>query len=289
MSAHQVVLIAHLLGLAFGMGGAVTIDAILLIASLRRPVTQELVEVIHVASGLVAGAMIVLAVSGAAFFLTGSQPSPKFWAEMVIVGVACLNGLAAHRLVFPMIESGVAPSRGRLRLRRRRARLAAASAAVSGVSWFGALVLGAWTGCPFGMAPLLAGYAIILTGGIAVSVLLVAPRVFDLAPTRRRPERPVKALRRLLVSATQALALAITDGALAVAARLGGLGGWEGAKVSVAPAAAPAACLLPPLDPRSRSRQRGDSPHHPLPDELFGGGWRSQPRTSEPVDGIDSN
>jgi hypothetical protein len=274
VSAHQVVLIAHLLGLAFGMGGAVTIDAILLIAALRRRVTPELVEVIHVASGMVAAAMIVLAVSGAAFFLTGSQPSPKFWAKMVIVGVACLNGLAAHRLVFPLIESGVVPGQGRLRLRRRGARLAAASAAVSGVSWFGALVLGAWKGCPFGMAPLLAGYGVALTGGALFSALVVAPRIFVVAPARRRGrERPVKALRQLLVSSVQSLALTISDGALAVAARLGDPVSPDDAGVFVAPAHASPANLLSPLEPRRRPRP---APRHRLPDELLGNGWPPQ-------------
>jgi len=50
--AFRIILIAHLLGLAFGMGGASTIDAILLIAARREKVTRELVEVIHVAAGL---------------------------------------------------------------------------------------------------------------------------------------------------------------------------------------------------------------------------------------------
>lgn len=259
MSARQVVLIVHLVGLAFGMGGAVTIDAMLVIASLRRRVTGELIEVIHVASGMVAGAMVLLAVSGTAFFFTGSAPSPKFWAKMVIVGVACLNGLAAHRLVLPLLETGVASGQGRLRLRPRAARLAAASAAISGVSWFGALVLGAWKGCPLGMAPLLAAYGVVLTGGIAISALVVAPRVFDIAPTRRRRPRGrfIDELRAEATAAAHVSALAVADGALAIAIRLGRAGGGDRAEAVAAPGL---------LFPNRGSTERR------LPDELFGDG-----------------
>jgi len=115
--AYRIILIAHLLGLAFGMGGASTIDAIFLVACRRGRVTRDLVEVVHAVAGLVVGAMALLAVSGVAFFAVGSEPTPKFWAKMVTVGVACLNGLAAHRLIFPLIETAAASGTGRLRLR----------------------------------------------------------------------------------------------------------------------------------------------------------------------------
>jgi hypothetical protein len=236
--AYRIVLIAHLFGLAFGMGGASTIDSIFLVASRRGRVTRELVEVVHAAAALVAGAMVLLVVSGTAFFAVGAESTPKFWAKMVIVGIACLNGLAAHRLVFPLIEAGAASGTGRLRLRPWDARLAAASAAVSGVSWSGALVLGAWHGLKVGMVPILVVYAGAVVAAVVGSAIFVAPRVFVFAPARLRLTR-VRSLRDIRAAAAFAVAIAIADAALAIAGRLSQrrgparTGGFE-------PAAAPA-------------------------------------------------
>lgn len=231
MTAYRIVLIAHLFGLAFGMGGASTIDAIFLVASRRSRVTRELVEVVHAAAALVAGAMVLLAVSGVAFFAVGAETTPKFWAKMVIVAIACLNGLAAHRLVFPLIEAAAASGTGRLHLRPWPARLAAASAAVSGVSWSGALILGAWRGLKLGLVPILAAYASVLVAAMLVSAILVAPRIFVFAPARlrRAPGTSLRELRLIPVTVAIAVALTIAEAALAIATRLDNRSGWADA------------------------------------------------------------
>lgn len=219
MTAYRIVLIVHLFGLAFGLGGASTIDSIFLVACRRGRVTRELAEVVHAAAGLVAGAMALLIVSGAAFFAVGVDATPKFWAKMVLVGVACLNGLAAHRLIFPLIERGAAEGTGRLHLRPWSARLAAASAAISSVSWSGALILGAWHGLKIGIAPILAAYVVVLIGAILVSAIFVAPRIFVFAPSSFR-QRSVKSLKEFPAFAAYRVALLIADAALAIATRL---------------------------------------------------------------------
>jgi hypothetical protein len=225
LTAYRIILIAHLFGLAFGLGGASTIDSILLVACRRGKVTRELVDVVHSAAGLVAGAMVLLAVSGTAFFLVGSEPTPKFWAKMVIVAIACLNGLAAHRLVFPLIESAATSGTGRLHLRPWSARLAAASAAVSSVSWSGALILGAWRGLRLGMVPILAVYASVLAAAVLVSAILIAPRVFVFAPAGFRRRQAIS-FREIPAAAAFAITLAIADAALAIATRLRRRSSW---------------------------------------------------------------
>lgn len=275
MTVYRIVLIAHLFGLAFGMGGAGTIDAIFLVASRRGRVTRELIEVVHAAAGLVAGAMVLLAVSGVAFFAVGVDPTPKFWAKLAIVGIACLNGLAAHRLVFPRVEAAAASGHGRLRFRPWDARLAATSAAVSGVSWSGALVLGAWHGLKLGAAPILAVYTGVLGAAVLVSATLVAPRVFVIAPARRRRERvrSLQDLRQLPVEVAHALALAVADGALALAGRLGRTGGWQvtdGVEGFTAPAYATVSRAVPPDDPWGWPRRHGAWGRRGLPHGLFG-------------------
>src|SRR5215217_4485715 len=122
-----------------------------------------------------------------------------------------MNGLAAHRLVFPLIEAACASGTGRLRLRPWNARLAAASAAISGASWSGALVLGARHGLKLGVVSIL--------GAVLISAILVAPRVFVFAPARGRLFQ-VKSLRDLPAALAFTIALAIADAALAIASRL---------------------------------------------------------------------
>jgi hypothetical protein len=236
------------MGLAFGMGGASAFDAIFLVASRRGKITVELVEVVHTAASLVAGAMVMLVVSGVAFFEVGAQPTPKFWAKMIIVGIACLNGVVAHRLVFPLIEAASSSMTGYLQLRPWPARLSAASAAISAVSWSGALILGAWHGLKLGLDPILLAYASILTIAVLISAMVIAPYIFafDLTPRRRKRAR--------VTAAAQSIALAVGYRSFALAGRLGDGGNW------------------PDLD---------DFEPHPMPTQIPEPGWR-------PVDGAAS-
>lgn len=183
MIPFQIVLIAHLFGLALGMGGAITFDAIFLIASRRGRITRELVQVVHAASGLIAAAMLLLVVSGLSFFAVGAETSPKFWAKMVIVTVACLNGLLAHHVIFPIIDRASASGTGQLHLRPGTARFAAASAAVSGVSWSGALVLGAWHGLRLNFGSILGVYVCLIAVAILFAAFIIAPRIFVFVPS----------------------------------------------------------------------------------------------------------
>jgi hypothetical protein len=218
--AYRIILIVHLMGLAFGMGGATAFDAIFLVGSRRGKVTHELVEVVHTAANLVAGAMVLLVISGIAFFEVGAQPTPKFWAKMVIVGIACLNGVIAHRLVFPLIEAAASSRTGYLHLRPWHARVAATSAAISGVSWSAALILGAWHGLQLGLVPILLAYTGILAVAVLTSSIIIAPRIFVFEPIYRRSTRARAA------GVAQSLALAIGYRSFALAGRLGNGSSW---------------------------------------------------------------
>jgi hypothetical protein len=159
--------------------------------------------------------MVLLAVSGVAFFFAGAEATPKFWAKMVIVLIACANGLAAHRLIFPWLRSAAATGNGRLWLTRRRARIAAASAAISSVSWSAALILGAWHGLTLAVTPILAVYTGGLCLAVSVSALLVAPHVFEFSD--RASHNSLTGPRRQWPAVAEAAALAVTRGTLLLA------------------------------------------------------------------------
>jgi hypothetical protein len=189
LDAYQSILIAHLFGLAFGLGGAAMLDSIMLVACRRGRVSRDLVGLLHTATTLVTGAMALLVISGIGFFVAGAEATPKFWAKMVIVLIACGNGLVAHRLIFPWLEAGTASGNGTLELPVNCARIAAASAATSSVSWSAALILGASQGQALGLVPILGIYSIALCGALLVSTMFVAPRIFALTEDERLPLR----------------------------------------------------------------------------------------------------
>ncbi len=178
MTPLTLTLIVHLTGLALGAGAASTLDVILLLAVRTRRVSSDLIHLLHVASRVVIAAMLVLLVSGLAFLAEGVTPTAKFWAKMVVVAVACANGVIVHRQLFPRVEAATRTGNGGLLLCRRDQRFAAASSAVSAVSWYGALVLGAARGLALPFSGILALYLGALVIAVGVAAFVVAPRVF---------------------------------------------------------------------------------------------------------------
>lgn len=178
MTLSTLTLAAHLVGLALGAGGASTLDIILLVAVRSRRVSDDLIRLLHAASCVVIGAMPLLLVSGLAFLAEGTVPTPKFWAKMVVVAIACANGAVVHRWVFPRVEAAARRGDGGLRLGTRDARLAASAAAVSAVSWYGALMLGTLRGPTLPFVDLVALYLGVLVAAVGVASMVVAPCIF---------------------------------------------------------------------------------------------------------------
>ena len=171
-------LIVHLTGLALGAGAASTLDVILLLAVRTRRVSPDLIALLHAASRVVIAAMLLLLVSGLAFLTEGVAPTAKFWAKMVVVAVICTNRVIVHRQLFPRVAAAAHTGDGELILCLRDQRFAATAAAVSAVSWYSALVLGAMRGPTLSFAGVLALYLGVLGVAVAVATCVVAPAVF---------------------------------------------------------------------------------------------------------------
>jgi len=178
MTRVTLTLIVHLTGLALGAGAASTLDVILLLAVRTRRVSPDLIALLHGASRVVIAAMLLLLVSGLAFLTEGVAPTAKFWVKMVVVTVACVNGVITHCQLFPRVQAAVRTGEGDLILCLRDQRFAATAAAVSAVSWYSALVLGAMRGPTLSFAGVLALYLGVLGVAVAVATCVVAPAVF---------------------------------------------------------------------------------------------------------------
>lgn len=100
----------HLIGLAFGVGGALTLDTIAFRYFYLDRVTQEKLVLFHFIARLVTLGLVILWTTGLAFLWIYWQyqpellDNPKVWAKVVIVMVLTVNGYFLHNKVFPILD-----------------------------------------------------------------------------------------------------------------------------------------------------------------------------------------
>lgn len=139
-------LIGHMIGLAMGAGGATMSDILFLTSITDHMLDASELRLLKRASLVVIVGLLLLYATGIGFlFVREEGVGERFWAKMTIVGILTLNGIMMHWKVFPILEE-MAQLRLSLSVEKFRAngRLFAITGAVSSVSWYGALVLGAW-------------------------------------------------------------------------------------------------------------------------------------------------
>jgi hypothetical protein len=102
----------HFAGLVLGFGGAVFLD--LMLSRYRRMVVSaELAANVEWISRFVASGLLLLWLSGAGFLAlyAVAEPdklmNPKIWANIAIVGILTINGLAIHRFVLPFLRQRI--------------------------------------------------------------------------------------------------------------------------------------------------------------------------------------
>lgn len=141
-------LLIHVTGLAFGVGAATVLDLIIVRYFLRGPITKCQFGIVELASKLVAVGLLLLWVSGIGFlasnYLAGGQQlsNPKVWAKVSIVVILTANGFFIHGVVLPTLRGNIGFSLWH-RVPDAKRNLMLVSGALSGVSWYSALLLGA--------------------------------------------------------------------------------------------------------------------------------------------------
>jgi hypothetical protein len=170
----------HLLGLVLGLGAATMLDLIMVRFVGSRTVTHEYWSVISLLSKAVTGGLVLLWISGIgflthyAFFNSTLLTNPKIWAKITIVGVLSLNGVFIHRVVLPLVRQQVGgPLFEGLTNFQRSCLLA--SGAISGMSWWIPLGLGAFPQLNFtvGAETILVIYALLLSLAIVLASFIV--------------------------------------------------------------------------------------------------------------------
>lgn len=100
----------HLVGLAFGVGGALTLDTIAFRYFFLDRITVEKLILFRFIARLVTVGLVILWVTGLGFLWIYWQYQPellvnqKVWAKLVIVVVLTINGHFLHHRVFPIMD-----------------------------------------------------------------------------------------------------------------------------------------------------------------------------------------
>ncbi|SFR45110.1 hypothetical protein SAMN05216203_0429 [Marinobacter daqiaonensis] len=187
----------HLLGLAFGVGGALTLDIIAFRYFYLDRITPEKLVLFHFIARLVTVGLVILWITGLAFLWLywQHQPellgNPKVWAKVTIVVVLTVNGYFLHHKVFPILDRNL----GRYlfyRVNVDEKAMMFTFSSISIISWGFPLVLGIARSLNFttGVENILAFYFLMLAS--TCFVMLIIFKLF-LEPFKRfvidRPAR----------------------------------------------------------------------------------------------------
>ncbi len=136
----------HLLGLAFGLGGALILD-VLLLREFGNIIHKEQLKWITAVSRLVTWGLAMLWLSGIGFiayyyfFTPEYLYNEKVWAKVVIVTVLTLNGYFVHRVILPALKKSMGKKMVDA-LRYEEMKSIISIGAVSVVSWLFPAILG---------------------------------------------------------------------------------------------------------------------------------------------------
>jgi hypothetical protein len=178
---HTLALVGHIVGVAFGVGGATATDMVFVRCLRLRHIDKTLATVLELASKLVTAGLVLLTVSGIVLIRTGTHTSERFWAKMVVVIVVAANGACAHWFTFPRLSQAM--REGEVRLTVPFLNSLSVAAAVSGVSWYSATILGTWKTTDLHLFQFLGIYVAVLAlaviGSLLITPLVLRANVFE--------------------------------------------------------------------------------------------------------------
>jgi hypothetical protein len=136
--------VLHLLGFAFGLGGAVIADKLFFRFLNDLKISDKEKEALSIVSMVIFVGLGILYLSGTALVLSDPERylnSSKFLTKLFIVVVITLNGILLHKLITPKLIH-IHWHKGHQAQYRNIRKLAFACGAVSVISWFTSFILG---------------------------------------------------------------------------------------------------------------------------------------------------
>ena len=174
MNWHTFLVIAHIIGTSLGVGGVTLSDLYFFKILKRGKISEDTLGLLKTISFAIWIGLIILTLSGFGFLILlrltkpelGVLYSPKLWAKLGIVAIVLFNGLIMHWKVFPLLESNVGKSLNSPEF-SKKAWMAFTTGAVSFVSWYSALILGAWR-TDFSFLTISTAYLTLVAGAIII-------------------------------------------------------------------------------------------------------------------------
>ncbi len=179
MELHTLILLGHIIGVGFGLGGATVSDVFFMRMLNNKKITKEDYQNLKVLSRIVWTGILVLILSGVGFLVrtyaeTGEAPglleSPRFQAKLTLVGIVTLNGLVFHFYVFRQLKNMI----GKSRALEKKIWLFAITGAISATSWYSIVVIALLREVSLPYWGWMAGYFLALIGGITTARLVIA-------------------------------------------------------------------------------------------------------------------
>ena len=164
-------LIGHILGIALGAGGATMSDILFLTSITDNFLDASELRLLKKASHVVIIGLLLLYVTGIGFvILNPSGLGQRFWAKATIVSILTVNGFVMHRRVFPILE----------RFAATQTPLSSAAfhshscmliwtGTISAISWYTALILGAWRTLPLSYGAIIGLYFAAIIWAVAIA------------------------------------------------------------------------------------------------------------------------
>lgn len=174
---HEVIALIHIMSIAIGVGAATIADIFFFKFLKDLRISQFEADVLKTISEVVWLALGVLVISGLALYLPHSAElleTPKFLVKIIIVAVIIVNGALLNLIVSPKlihISFGEKHKHEKGELHRLE-RFALALGAISMISWYSALLLGAISSIALSFIQIFGIYMGLLVVGVIVSQII---------------------------------------------------------------------------------------------------------------------
>lgn len=184
MPWNEILVLGHLVGAALGVGAASASDVVFLRSIRHRRISSEQFVLIRSVADVVLLGMALVALTGVGLLLLGPEliAQAKFQAKMLAVLALIVNGLVFHLRVLPWLMRRRDTWLGKEELTTRRRWFFATTGAVSAVSWYTALILGAVDPVGLGLITKVAVYVIFVVTGAVTAFLVLSHLIFAPAP-----------------------------------------------------------------------------------------------------------
>jgi hypothetical protein len=176
----SILVIAHIIGAAIGVGGATMSDMLFFRAMKNRIITTDQFHLLKAASTVVFGGMALVVLSGVWLLFLSPEllEVPRVQAKLTAVLVLMLNGFVLHAGLLKYLQKNLdAP----LRQQGLRARqwIFAASGSASIVSWYAAFVLASLDDLPLSYLALLGIYLGVIAAATLAAYFVFAYKVIQ--------------------------------------------------------------------------------------------------------------